>query len=192
MKTIKLLEEDAVIVDITKGSFDDHVNELHDFLNEPTYAQGHEWEGHNSGIYINLSVAQGDYILVNDDQSIRVLRRGKEVLITKAAFPRVYEAMLAVEYDNGAHHVNRIEGPGTVDLDTFKMPFDYGVDKLVRSENALDALKGMRGTPDAIEDFACGEQGEIETMIKLLESKIPDLGLAHALINDWFNAWETA
>lgn len=188
MKFIQLLEDE--------GIDDTHVNALHDILNEPVNAQGHEWEGHGSGIYINLSVAQGDTILVNDDNSIRVLRKGQEVAITKHTFPMVHACMLLVEMDNGAHHLNRIaevEGLGLekVDLESFKMPYDYGVDKLCAAENAIGMLT-HRVPREEFDTFVCGEQTEQEELVKLHLPECPGLDTAHALLNDWFNAWETA
>lgn len=174
---------------------DAKTNELHAFLH-PICNGGtpHDFEGSNSGLTIWFNVTPGDTMIQRADGSLRVLEKGAKVVIDRVSFPRVFEAFLAVEYDNGAHHVNRIAvesgGDYKVDLTKFEMPYEYGIDKLCRAENALDSLASMRGTPDHIENFACGEQGEIEELIKLLAPKIPDLQVAHDLINDWFNAWE--
>jgi hypothetical protein len=173
-------------------------DDLHAFLHPLCVDTEHDFEGSNSGLQIYLSVKIGDTMILREDGSIRVLPKGEKVIIDAVSFPHVYKAFLAVEYDNGAHHVNRIarESGGTaaspIDLTKFEMPYDYGVEKLCRAENAMAALARIRGSESQVEDFVCGEQGEQEEIIKLLKPKIPDLQIAHDLINDWFNAWETA
>ena len=46
--------------------------------------------------------------------------------------------------------------------------------------------------PDSPVLCIIGEQTEQDDQITLLKDKIPGLPVAHALLNDWFNAWETA
>lgn len=171
-------------------------DELHAFLHPLCNGDtGHDFEGSNSGLVIYLNVNIGDTIVLGDS-GVRVLEKDKPVIITEEAFPNVFEAMLAVEYDNGAHHVNRIakashgEAANPIDLTRFEMPYSYGVDRLVRAEEAIQTFVRLRGA--TIEDFACGEQTEMEELIRVLAPKIPDLKIAHDLLNDWFNAWETA
>lgn len=184
------LHEDTGDADANKQT-----DELHAFLHPLCNGDTpHDFEGSNSGLIIWLNVSVGDTIVLGDS-GVRVLEKDKPVIITKEAFPNVFEAFLAVEHDNGAHHVNRIaaqEGSGLakIDLTRFEMPYSYGVDKLVRAEVAIQMFVRLRGA--TIEDFACSEQTDMEELIRVLAPKIPDLKIAHDLLNDWFNAWETA
>lgn len=185
MKAMKLFEDEG---DEAAAK----VEALHRLL-EPICGaqQPHDFEGNNGGLSITLYVDVGDVILTHDDGSIRILQGGHPVPISEATFPAVHRSMLEVEMDNGAHHVNRIHGPGTVDLDTFIMPFDYGVEKLAQAETALRQVLEHVGK-EGWETFVIGEQGEQEALIKQLSPVIPDIQVAHDLINDWFNAWQLA
>lgn len=166
------------------GESDEKTNELHEFLDQPVNTRGHEWEGHNSGIYITLDVGQGDAIVVIGDGALLILRNREKVKITWSTFPMVWRAMREVEFDNGGHHVNRICGPGTVDMDTFTMPWEYGVDKLVTAENALFNFEYRFGR-EAFEEFCTGDQAKQEANI--LENA--ELKVAYDLLNEWFEGW---
>lgn len=166
------------------GESDEKTTEMHEFLEQPVNLRGHDWEGHNSGIYIQLDVAQGDTIVVIGDGAFLILRKAEKVKITWPVFPMVWRAIREIEFDSGAHHVNRICGPGTVDMDTFSMPYDYGVDKLVAAENALFNFEHRFGV-DAFNEFCTGDQAVQEKNV----AENPEMGTASALLNAWFNGW---
>lgn len=175
------------------GEDEDKTDNLHTFLQESTYGQGHEWEGDGAGITIMQRVTPGDVILVHDDTSIRVLRKGEKVVVNRFTFPALHRAMLAVEMDNGAHHVNRIAAMGEgfaepVDLDTFTVPYEYGVESVVEAENALVNLLRLDSGAELFETLVVGEQTEQEQVVTF--HRIAGLGTAHRLLNDWFNGWE--
>jgi hypothetical protein len=168
------------------GEDDAKTDELQEFLKPLKDADG-DWEGDNSGITVWMPpVAVGDAMLFGGDGGFRVLKKGEPVRITKHAFRHVYDAMLLVEHDNGAHHANRIH-PGMVDLDTFLMPFDYGIDRLLNADAALGWLADEDGV--LYEDLIIGEQGDQLAVVKKHRDEQPGLVTAHELINDWFNAW---
>lgn len=170
------------------GEDEAKTNELHEFLDQPVHTRGHDWEGHNSGIYITLDVGQGDAIVVIGDGAFLILRKGEKVKITWSTFPMTHLAMLEVEMDNGAHHVNRVLAaagePPMVDLEVFTMPYEYGVDKLVATENALYNFLRRWGR-DVFNEFCTGDQSMQEETIK----SNPEMQVAHDLINAWFNGW---
>jgi hypothetical protein len=133
-------------------------------------------------------VKVGD-VIVTDHEGLafRIFHKGEKIKITKHAFTSVYAAMLAVEHDNGAGHLNRIH-PGMVDLDTFTMPFDYGIERLLNADAALEWLSDHSSVE--FEDLCIGEQSDQLAVIKKHGDEHPGLATAHALINDWFNGWE--
>lgn len=169
------------------GEDEKKTDELQSFMTD----HGMDWEGDNSGITIWLAAGVGDTILIGNDNALRILRKSEPVAITKYSFPHVYRAMLMVEHDNGAHHLNRIHKiagePDVVDLDCFQMPYEYGVDKLIEADRALEMLSD---SPVEFEDMIIGEEGDQIAVVKRHSIKNPGLETAHALINDWFNAWE--
>jgi hypothetical protein len=175
------------------GEDDTVTDEMNLFLKEWHAEQSNDWDGNGSGISLYITVDAGDTILMRDDLSVRVLRQGEPVRINSDTFPMVYAAFLMVEMDNGAHHVNRIaEESGIVEpvnLTEFEMPYDYGVHKLVLANETLSLLHKHVGE-DGLSTFVIGEQSEQEDLIKQLGPLIPGIRVAHALINDWFNAWE--
>jgi hypothetical protein len=168
------------------GEDDKRTDELHEFLEQPTHTRGHDWDGHNSGITILLDVQDGDTIVVIGDGAFLILRKSEPVKITWATFPLVSSAMRLVELDNGAHHVNRIHNRTIVDMDTFTMPYEYGVDKLVQAENAFFNYYRECGD-ELFREFVTGDQDVAEENMKTR----PGLQAAHKLMNDWFNGWET-
>lgn len=184
------------------GEDDDKSAELDAFLT-PLKAGGGEWEGDNNGITIWMPhVNVGDAIVVDGDgMGVRVYPKNEPVKITRHSFHFVHRAMLLVEYDHGAHHVNRIH-PGTVDLETFTMPFEYGIDRLLNAEEALMWLSAqpvkivlgdMREPVDVerpFEDFVAGDMEAVEEYIKEHRDEMPGLQGAHDLLNEWFNGWE--
>ena len=94
-------------------------------------------------------------------------------------------AMREIEFDNGAHHLNRIAGEVVVDLDTFSMPYSYGVARLVECENALFNLWHGK-SQQVFESFCIGDEDEQRQYVALDEK----LRVAHELLNAWFNGWE--
>jgi len=189
MKSFLLHEDDGEPAACVK------TDELHAFLH-PICDQGtpHDFDGGNHGLTVSFVVHVGDTMIMRDDNSFRVLPKDKPVAITRHAFPMTHMAMLVVEHDNGAHHVNRIaaavgDEQAKINLEQFDMPYAYGVDKLVTCENALYALMRM-GMLHAFEEFVTGEQSDQDALIESLSSEIPDLSIAHKLLNDWFNGWE--
>lgn len=162
------------------GEDDKKTEELHKFL-QPVKDTGCDWEGDSSGITIVMSVLVGDVIAVGHDGGVRVLRKGEPVLITEHTFPLTYKAMLAVEYDNGAHHVNRICGPDTVVLDVFKMPYAYGIEKLVQCEEALAYIDEAE-----LGNLVSGSEEDQAALI----AKWSGLAVSCKLLDDWFNGWE--
>jgi hypothetical protein len=176
---------------VTHRSFELHdgedetkTDDLHAFLEQPVNSRGHEWEGHNAGIYVMLHVNVGDTIVVIGDGAILVLRKGEKVKIMAHTFPFVWAGMREIELDNGAHHVNRISGEEVIDLTTFTMPYDYGVHRLVAAENALYNFV-LRFGAEMMTEFVAGDQAKAEENIRLN----PELGIASALLNSWFNGW---
>jgi hypothetical protein len=166
------------------GEDDETTEELHTLMTE----KGLDWEGDNSGITVWIAVQAGDTMLFGDDGAFRVISKNvKNVPITKHCFRHVYDAMLMVEHDNGAHHANRIH-PGMVDLSTFLMPYDYGVERLVEANRALEFLQEHSETEFA--DLIIGEQGDQEAVVRRHAEHWPTLQIAHDLLNDWFNGWE--
>lgn len=166
------------------GDNDEKNDELQAFLDQPVNMRGHDWEGSNSGISIWLSVRPKDSIVVVGDGMFLILRHDEKVKITAQTFPFVWAAMREVELDNGAHHVNRIAGEQVIDLFTFTMPYEYGVDKLTAAENALYNYALSFG-PEAMCNFVTGDQDMAEENIKLH----PEMRTAHDLLNAWFNGW---
>jgi hypothetical protein len=172
------------------GEDDTKTKELHAFL-EPLCGDGspNSWEGDNHGLSLWLIINIGDTMIMRDDGSFRVLPKNQPVAITKHSFPMTHAAMLLVEYDSGAHHVNRIVGDGTINLEQFLMPYSYGVDKLVKCEAALHQLMA-RTKNHVFEDLVIGDEIDQLAIIEKYKTEIPDLVVAHTLVNDWFNAWE--
>lgn len=166
------------------GEDDDKTEELHKIMAEKVL----DWEGDNSGITVWIAVAAGDTMLFGDDGSFRVLSKKLPVTITKHAFRYVFAAMLLVEHDNGAPHVNRIFGPGTVDLSIFTMPYEYGVEKLAAADDALAVLSNESSVE--FEDLVIGDEEDQLAIVRKYSEKNPGLAVAHQLINDWFNAWD--
>jgi hypothetical protein len=180
--------------DTGEGDSAKKTDELHSFL-QPICNQDskHDFEGSNSGLMIYLHVEVGDTMILRDDGSIRVIEKDEPIRVNKHSFPMVHMAMLTIEQDSGAHHVNRIVAlsPGfanPVNLVEFEVPYSYGVDRVCTAEDAMFAL--MSTGFENIETFIIGEQSEQEALIQSLEPAIPGLRTAHALLNDWFNAWE--
>lgn len=159
---------------------------MHAFIEDPIVKQGHDWDGGNHGVNLILIVNAGDTMLVNRDDSIRVLRKDEEVKVTADSFPVVHRALVLIEIDNGGHHANRIlRSMGedeVVNFDAFGIPY-HQLDRLVATENALWELR--RVSYEHFDDFINGEQGEVEAFIKI--TPIAGLETAHAFLNDWFN-----
>lgn len=105
------------------------------------------------------------------------------ILITKDTYPAIHAAMLEIKLDNGAHHVNRICGPGTVDLDTFKAP-EARFDQLPVIDEALAELR--KASEEMWTTFLCGDHDEAEEMCQGNDN----LMLAHRFLDDWFNDFE--
>jgi hypothetical protein len=172
-------------------------DDLHAFLHPVCNGDTpHDFEGGNHGLSVYFTINVGDTMVIGSDGGFRVLPKDQPVRITRAAFMRVYEAMLAVEHDNGAHHVNRIVGAGTINLEEFEMPYSYGVTKLCVAEVALDALHVYcseyvaNGIEVVYDTIILGEEGEQDDLIKKHSKRFPGLVTAHQLINDWFNSWQ--
>jgi len=171
------------------GEDDERSQELHEFLS-PLKAAGGDWEGDNSGITIWMPpVAVGDAIVVDHDGlGVRVYPKNQPIKITRHAFRHVYAAILLIEHDNGAHHMNRIHGPGTVDLDTFTVPFEYGIDRLLNADLALGWLRDENSVE--FEDLVIGEQGDQMAVVRRHRDEQPGLAIAHDLLNAWFDGWQ--
>lgn len=166
------------------GEDDETTEKLHALMTE----KGLDWEGDNSGITVWIAVQAGDTMLFGDDGAFRVISKDvKHVPITKHCFRHVYDAILMVEHDSGAHHVNRIH-PGMVNLNMFVMPYDYGVERLVIADDALGWLAEHSSVE--LEDLVVGEQGDQEAVVRRHAEAQPGLQVAHDLINEWFNGWE--
>lgn len=173
----------ARMIQIHDGEDEQKTDALHDFMKDASL----DWEGDNAGITIWLTAHEGDTIVVGDDGGLRIFKKTDKVLITRHAFRHVYEAMLMVEHDNGAHHANRIH-PGMVDLDTFSMPYEYGLERLIVADEALARLREANSVEH--EDLVIGEEGDQRAVVKKYEISNAGLAVAHDLINEWFNGWE--
>jgi len=188
MKSFLLHEDDGTT------EADKKTNELHAFLHPICNGDTpHDFEGHNSGLSVWFHIESGDTLLIGEDGGFRVLLKDRPVQITQQTFPMTHLAMLMVEMDNGAHHINRIQRaagePDVANLECFEMPYSYGVDKLTEAENALYQLRRVH-KKEAFETLITGEQSDQEDIVKGVKDTIPGLSVAHKLINDWFNAWE--
>lgn len=174
---------------ILHDGMDDIKNEeLDDFLTPLKNADG-DWEGDNSGVTVWMPhVNVGDAIVVDHDGlGVRIFPKDEKIKITRHMFRHVYAAMLQVERDNGAHHVNRIQ-PGAVDLDTFTVPFEYGIDRLLNADAALDWLAAHN--PVEFEDLMVGSDEDQLAVLHRYSGEQPGLKTAHELLNDWFLGWE--
>lgn len=171
------------------GEDDKKTEELHQFLDPLTSLDQNDWDSGNHGITLILNINMGDTIILREDGSVRVIPKTTEkVLITPNTFFQLHAAMLSVELDNGAHHVNRIAGETVVDLDVFSAPYRR-VLEVVAADAALDRLADLDEDMDW-DTLITGEQSEQEAVIEKYRDKIPELKAAHDLINDWFNGWE--
>jgi hypothetical protein len=172
------------------GEDDQKTEALHAFLDPLTSQDQNDWDSGNHGITLLINVNMGDTIVLRDDGSVRVIPKTTEkVLITPHTFFQLHAAMLSVELDNGAHHVNRIAGETVVDLDVFSAPYSRVLD-VVNADAALDRLADLDEDMDW-DTLVTGEQSEQEAVLLKYGLRIPGLQAAHELINDWFNGWES-
>ena len=98
--------------------------------------------------------------------------------ISAKNYPALHAALVAIEVDNGAHHVGTTH-PGTpVNLKSFKVR--AAKTRLAKIEIALARL---RQTPELFSDFLVGEEQD-QNAIRVAQGDLDD---AHKFIDEWFN-----